>query len=442
MAASNEETVESRKIGAILVDRGALEADQVERVLARQEEKRRLGVSARFGEICVRSGWVEASVVTDALAQQTRWVLEHENAAAALVQMGVVSRRELAHAGIGPDAGGEDVAEALLALDLCTPDELWQAGQLSLERRSGAVRARTWSSFAPFNVVELLVADEVGKALVRDGGCACSECWANVTALALNNLSPRYVTETARVPEHLPRYEADYRAEVADRVARALAQVRANPKTSCSSRFSDEILTAREAEAAPQEVVVRVSARHLHLSADVLARLFGPGHELRKLRDLAQPGQYAAEETVSLVGPKGRIEKVRVLGPLRKQTQVEISGTDQFALGTQAPVRESGQLAGTPGIKLVGAAGEVDLTSGLIRALRHVHMLPAEAERMGLHSGARVAVRLAGDRPTILEGVLVRATATSALEMHIDTDEANAAGVPSESRGAILLPRS
>ena len=184
-----------------------------------------------------------------------------------------------------------------------------------------------------------------------------------------------------------------------------------------------------------------MSARHIHLSADVLPRLFGAGYELTRLRDLQQPGQYAAQEVVTLVGPKGKIERVRVLGPLRKQTQVELSGTDQFMLGIQAPVRESGQLDGTPGVRLVGPGGEVDLPSGVIRAQRHVHMPPADAERFALHNGARVAVRLSGDRPTILEGVLVRSTDTSALEMHIDTDEANAAGLPAESTGLILVPR-
>jgi putative phosphotransacetylase len=429
------------RLGEILVERGALRPEQVERVLARQDERRRQGVPARFGETCVRFGWAEAGAVTDALSQQVRWVLEHEHAGAALADMGAASRRELAHAGVGPESAGEELAEAALAMGLATPEELWLAEQLALERRSAAVRMRTWSSFAPFNVMELLVADEVGAALARDGGCTCSECWANVTALALNNLGPRYVTEASRVPVHLPRYEADFRAQVSERVARAVAQVRANPKTSCSSRFSDEILSAREAETAPQEVMARVSVRHVHLSSEALAKLFGAGHELRKLRDLVQPGQFAAEETVALVGPKGRIDKVRVLGPVRKQTQVEISGTDQFTLGTQAPVRESGALDGTPGITLVGPAGEMELASGLIRAQRHVHMLPEEAERMGLRNGARAAVRLDGDRPMILEGVLVRATDTSALEMHIDTDEANAAGVPAESKGAILLPK-
>ena len=185
---------------------------------------------------------------------------------------------------------------------------------------------------------------------------------------------------------------------------------------------------------------MHVSNRHIHLSQKHLEELFGAGHELTKLKELMQPGQYAAQETLALMGPKGRIERVRVLGPVRTQTQVEISGTDQFVLGIKVPVRESGHLEGTPGIKLIGPGTELQTKNGAIRALRHVHMLPEQADEMGLKNGEKVSVRLVGDRTTICEGVLVRATDTSALEMHIDTDEANAAGLPAESMGQILIP--
>ena len=137
-------------------------------------------------------------------------------------------------------------------------------------------------------------------------------------------------------------------------------------------------------------------------------------------------------------GEKGKIEKVRVLGPLRKETQVEISGTDQYILGLRAPVRDSGNLEGTPGIQIVGSAGETVTDSGAIRALRHIHMTSDDARRMGVADRDIVDVRLNGDRTTVCEGVLIRVGDPAALEMHIDTDEANAAGVPSESIGEIL----
>ncbi|HEY9595608.1 MAG TPA: phosphate propanoyltransferase, partial [Spirochaetia bacterium] len=178
--------------------------------------------------------------------------------------------------------------------------------------------------------------------------------------------------------------------------------------------------------------------RHVHLNPAAMERLFGRG--LTPLSELSQPGRFAATETVSIVGPLGRIEKVRVVGPLRDKIQVEISGTDQFTLGVQAPVRESGNLDGTPGIELEGPAGKMSAANGLIRALRHIHMLPGDADEIGVKDGARVSVRLVGDRATVAEGVLVRVSSRSSLEMHIDTDEANAAGIPAQSVGQILLP--
>jgi propanediol utilization protein len=151
-------------------------------------------------------------------------------------------------------------------------------------------------------------------------------------------------------------------------------------------------------------------------------------------------GQYAAVETVALTGPKSSIGKVRVLGPPRSKSQVEISGTDQFILGVYVPVRESGQLKDTPGIDISGPNGKISLKNGVIRAWRHIHMTRDDGIEFKVKNRETVNVRLPGDRTTILENVLVRITGSSALEMHIDTDEANAAGVEMESNGEILAP--
>ncbi|KPJ88142.1 MAG: propanediol utilization protein [Spirochaetes bacterium DG_61] len=186
-------------------------------------------------------------------------------------------------------------------------------------------------------------------------------------------------------------------------------------------------------------VTARVSNRHVHLSNDHIEQLFGAGYELTKWKDLVQPGQYAAKETVILNGPKGIIERVRVLGPARPQSQAEISGTDQFRLGVYAPVRESGNLEDTPGIEISGPKGKVTLKRGVIRAWRHIHMTPDDGRAFKVKNRELVNVRLKGDRTTILEKVIVRITDTSALEMHIDTDEANAAGIKPESDGEVLL---
>lgn len=177
------------------------------------------------------------------------------------------------------------------------------------------------------------------------------------------------------------------------------------------------------------EVPVGISNRHVHLSEADVEALFGEGYQLTKLKDLSQPGQYACEETVMLVGPKGVIEKVRVLGPPRKQSQVEITLTDSFKLGVKAPLRDSGDLAGSAPITLVGPKGALTLKEGAIVAARHIHMHTSEAEKLNLKDGDKVSVRAKGPRGIIFGDVLVRVSDNYSLEMHVDTDEANAVGL-------------
>ncbi|WP_422393077.1 phosphate propanoyltransferase [Neomoorella humiferrea] len=176
-----------------------------------------------------------------------------------------------------------------------------------------------------------------------------------------------------------------------------------------------------------KKIPVGISNRHVHLSEEDLRTLFGPGARLTKLRDLSQPGQFAAEQTVILVGPKGVIENVRVLGPTRKKTQVEISVSDCFKLGVQAPIRDSGQLEGSARITIVGPESSVTLNEGCIIAARHIHMHPEDARRFGVKDGERVNVRTFGPRGVTFYEVLVRVHENYKLEMHIDIDEANAA---------------
>lgn len=177
------------------------------------------------------------------------------------------------------------------------------------------------------------------------------------------------------------------------------------------------------------KVPVGVSGRHVHLSPEHVEALFGSGHQLTVLKELSQPGQYAAEETVTLVGPRGTIERVRILGPARGATQVEISRTDGFKLGVQAPVRLSGNIAGTPGIELVGPGGSIKIDEGVIIAARHIHMTPKDAQDAGVADGEIVKVRIGGDRALTFENVVIRVRDDFALDFHIDTDEANAAGL-------------
>jgi acetate kinase len=156
-------------------------------------------------------------------------------------------------------------------------------------------------------------------------------------------------------------------------------------------------------------------------------KLFGPGHELTSKVPLSQPGQFACEEQVRLIGSRGSVERVRVLGPARSETQVEISRTEGYQLGLHAPVRTSGDLNGTPGLILEGPAGQVELKNGVIYAQRHMHMTPTDARKLGLESGDVVRVRVEGERELIFGDVAVRVSPKYRLEFHLDTDEANAA---------------
>ena len=187
----------------------------------------------------------------------------------------------------------------------------------------------------------------------------------------------------------------------------------------------------------PIPIPIEISAHHVHLQPDHVSILFGEGHELTPLQELSQPGQYACEERVHLVGPRGRVDNVRVLGPARKQTQVEIAMTEQFKLGVQAPIRESGYIEGTPGLTLEGPAGSLHLEKGVVCALRHIHMTPEEAMSMGLKDKDVVRVRVPGEREVIFGDTLIRVKSNFRLAMHLDTDEGNAADITTGMVGYI-----
>jgi putative phosphotransacetylase len=186
--------------------------------------------------------------------------------------------------------------------------------------------------------------------------------------------------------------------------------------------------------AAPNALVVNVSARHCHLSAEAVAVLFGEGHELTPMRWLYQAGHFAAEETVSLIGPRSRvISSLRILGPCRPECQVELAYTDAISLGFDLPARISGDLQGTPGCMLMGPKGFYELKRGVIRALRHVHMNEEDAAFYGVANLGEVGLRIGGDCPTVLERVAVRVHRDFKLEVHIDTDEGNACNLRPET---------
>jgi acetate kinase len=200
-----------------------------------------------------------------------------------------------------------------------------------------------------------------------------------------------------------------------------------------SRSYVTRVLEAQKKE----PFLVEVSAHHIHLTQEHVEALFGQGHQLTRHADLSQPGQYACKEQLAIVGPKGRIERVRVLGPARKYTQIEIAMTEQFKLGVHPPIRESGDIADSPGCTLESPTGSVKVDRGVICALRHVHMTPADALRYGVRDKSVVRVRIAGERELVFGDVLIRVDPSFALAMHIDTDEANAASVQTGAQGYI-----
>ena len=196
-----------------------------------------------------------------------------------------------------------------------------------------------------------------------------------------------------------------------------------------------------EQDTAPARIPVAISARHVHLTAATVAALFGAGHALRVHTALAQPGQFAAEDTVTLIGPRGRLEAVRVVGPERSANQIELSRSDAILLGIEVPVRASGALLGTPGLRLEGPGGAVELEHGAICAQRHIHMSPADADVLGLRDGEQVEVGVSGHGRSLVFGdVRVRVAPDYRLELHLDTDEGNAAGLHPGDQGLLLTP--
>ena len=183
--------------------------------------------------------------------------------------------------------------------------------------------------------------------------------------------------------------------------------------------------------------IVETSARHVHVTKEDLETLFGAGHELTVKSWLSQPGQFASEEQVDVVGPKNTLKRVRILGPVRPATQVELSLTDARSIGVTAPVRESGDIAGSGACKLVGPCGEVEVAEGVIAAKRHIHMTPADAAYYGVQDGQSVRVTANTARPVTFDNVMIRVSEKFALAMHIDFDEANACCLGKADTGTI-----
>jgi len=205
------------------------------------------------------------------------------------------------------------------------------------------------------------------------------------------------------------------------------------------AKYSENLMKGRKFQSPEKTPIpIGISARHIHLSAEDLEKLFGKDYKTTPIHALSQPGQFVCEETITLKGPKREIANVRILGPIRKNTQIEISRTDEFALGVHTEIRASGDIKGTPGITLIGPKGELQIKEGVIKALRHIHMAPADAKFLQVEQGDLVRVKIDGSRELIFGDVLVRVSNKYRLEMHIDTDEANSADLSGDAVGYIV----
>ena len=419
------------KLGELLTAEEWISIQDLEKALQIQKEHRDVSMPSRLGEVLVSSEVCSVDIVAKALHKQRDKNLKGNSLGQVLIQLGHVTKEQLETAMAAHLDVMAPLGEILLDQEICNSAEIKQALDIQHKRRLEAMRRPLSSSFDPLNVMEILAGEMVDEVIHSCGGCRCVSCRASILAICLNGLAPRYVSNMEVLINQIDQYRADFGEMVRDRLLQASERVRAHPKLShkSSSEDANTQMLGR--------VITRVSNRHIHLQKKHVAQLFGPKHTLTLWKELEQPGQFAAKETVEIRGPKGSIEKVRVLGPPRTETQVEISGTDQYKLGVRAPVRESGKLDGTPGIFIAGPSGNIQIDNGVIRAWRHIHMTPKDGKDYQVNDGDVVNVHLKGDRATTLEAVLIRISDAYALEMHIDTDEANAAGVLQESEGEI-----
>jgi putative phosphotransacetylase len=246
------------------------------------------------------------------------------------------------------------------------------------------------------------------------------------------------ITETSLRAMHKTGIPNPFLLEKGDKITPAAADFLKGRGIEVKSFEEQQQPSANQATEAVLEIPLGVSNRHVHLSPEDVEKLFGAGHQLTPMRDLSQPGQFACQETVTLVGPKGSIHGVRILGPARGATQVEISRTDGFALGVHAPVRMSGDIEGTPGMVLVTAKGTVVMEKGVIVAKRHVHMSPADAEKYQVQDGDSLILETQSDRPIIYPDVAVRVNPNFALDFHVDLDEGNAANLKTGDRVKVI----
>jgi putative phosphotransacetylase len=430
------------RIATLLVERGKITQHQLEHAVRAQLHRKQLGFQSALGEICVENGWCTVKDIMSAMKEHEDDI-SHSSLLLGqiLFTLGFISQAELSQALEEQKDCSMSLGDTLIELGYCSEEQIKVATEFQTLYRNGLLRHSTLTRFHPYNIMELLVNDEINNIIAEKEGCFCQECWANIFALAMNGLPPLYVTNERLILAFIERTRAEYADRVRGQLEAAVEKVKQQPKGACrGQRLQRDLERIRLAKGYIGQVTVHVCQRHVHLCTEHKQALFGADYEFAPWKDCAQPGQYITKEVVSLIGKRGKLENVHVYGPLRKDTQVEISETDQYLLGVNAPLREPGNLKGTPGIRLIGPAGEIEIPHGVIRPLHHIHLNHESAGQLGVRHAERVDVRLSGDRMTVSEGVLIWVDESEIAEMHIDSDEAYNAGISAKSIGDILRP--
>jgi len=428
MSGSVEHACDALRIGELLRRSGCLTDEQLQEALAEQRGHAPTDPAAPVGEICASHGWCTSADVAAALHEQHAAIFRDTTLGHLLLAQGRLTLRQLEAALDAQAELNAPLGQVLVSEGFCSPEDVHGAVDLQQQRRNSSLCNFAASRFHTWNVIEIVVNQELDDVLREEEACGCDECRANALALALNSLPPRYVSDQRQLLLFVERFRAESLELIRERTRLAVRRVQERPKSVQHTRGG------RGAGCEPQAghpLPVRRIERHAHLSQGDVEALFGPGHQLRRWKGVSQPGCFAARETIHVIGPKGTLERVRVIGPAAAASRVEVTGPDLFLLG-----RDEASPAPTVQATLWGPHGAVKKHDALVRIVDHIHVSPGEAEGLHLSPGEAVEVRIHGRRPCVLERVAVQIAEGFRLELHLPADE----GASRNPRAELLLP--
>jgi len=405
-----------KRIGQILINKGALSEDQLRQAL---DEQQSLESAPPLGEICSRHGWCSSSQVAEALREQHQAIFSETTLGHILLSEGHITLGQLQEALDLQLEVNAPLGQTLVAMGACTPEIIEAAIERQRQTRSFSLRNLTAAAFGAFNITEIIVNQELDSVIREEGACGCDECRANTLAIALNTLPPRYVTDRRLLALFVERFRAESLDLIRQRVRLAARRVQSRPKSSHHRPTKPPALDTRQVLEHP--LPTRVVERHAHLSAEDIEALFGPGHQLTPWSPTSQPAHFAARETIHVIGPKGALERVRVIGPPTQRTRVEVTGPDLFLLGRPASVLDA--QPEPLSVTLWGPAGTVIKDDAIERLVPHVHLSVSDAERLGLEEGQRVVARVRGKAAATIEDVPLKIADDFLLELHLPADE-------------------